>query len=636
AQAQQWRPISLLYSATTLQYPIGQFVSQLPHCGPLAAAGAVRIVMFGTMGMQTDSACYFNIVSANKLTSEFETTATTTTTVQPTTNPPATSDRSRRTTLPTTTADETSTPVVMTGIDTTPNNIHSTTTSVIITLPTPFTATTLEQTTSGESSPTPTNYDISTKGGVGGGEGTATTARVGHAPMPSGLPLLPPYSPTDGGPGSEGAKSKAAKTISAIVGTVGMAATLAAVILSLLVIRRRRRLQQVEEGGLGRKGAVNGIGRRHGGGRVTKERRRNFKPALWGRSSRSGSGGHFVQMQDDFLDEESACSSLDLDFGNEQEDARVHNAAPTIALHAAMKSEITEAESKDVRQSLQAAKLPLAVTTVTKPPNTFMTSTPMYLRRSSSPRIYSASAYSMSSIQSGSISSFEASSVVRQYWAASVAARAEHRHNHQHYLQSQEESFGQGSSFGERDSESSSRMADIVTHTNDSMGTFATQRQRDRSLERRWAKGLDRRNTLGSSIGEQTPSSSLRRASMLSFSSVPSSMDPEEYQERAYLGRMHHEAMRMQQEHDMIHAQSQPYRQQQQEKYCDHPRRLHYHPHLELVNSMNSRRSSSVPSLTSTNDPFQTFDSNEVLMDNPNPFSDSRAATPVQTGDAFC
>lgn len=374
-----------------------------------------------------------------------------------------------------------------------------------------------------------------------------------------------------------------------------------------------------------------------------KEKKRKG-PGLFagGRHGNNESGGHFVQM-DSSEDEEEDDLDLESQDAGEKRVPRLHAVAGGVGVNAACKSEILEAEAEHVvqREMASIATTPIAAkgselpmeTTVAMPPHVFMEPTAMNRRRYSLPMTES-SAYSMSSIGS----SFEASSVVRQYWAASEAARAERRRDtYGGRSMGSEGYYTEGSIFGDRDSES--RMADIVSQTeNGSFATFTTKRQRDHSLERRWAQGLDRRNTLGSSIGD---SSSLQRTTTMtmSFSSIPSSMDSEEYREQVYLDRLHMQALRMREQEMMMLYEH----QMRQQHYYDHRPQHHNHPHdphlldhhhHHYLDTMTSRRSSSVPSLTSTNDPFKTFDSNEILMDNPSdPFSDSRAVTPVQFRD---
>ncbi|KAF9388710.1 hypothetical protein CPB97_000559 [Podila verticillata] len=629
---QEWRALSTLYSANNIQYPEGQFQSRMPNCGPVATKGAVRIIMSGFYGvLQTDDACVFNILSNTRLTPNIVMPSPATPDPKPTStlnkgNPP----------LSTAVTQPTSNPIALTGGTVVPTPTDPT-------IPILSTEYQLSPTTN----PTGTAPPPSSSSSSSSSEDDSSTigpniVHTSSIPVPSGLPALPPLPPNHGGStGTEGPKSEGAKTIGAVIGTVGMAAALALVVVSLILVRRRRKRRMAGEGSMLSLGPST-TGR---GGRVMKEKKRKG-PGLFGgggggRHGSNESGGHFVQM-DSSEDEED---DLDLESQDAGETVpRLHAVAGGVGVNAAGKSEILEAEAEHVVQremaSTTATTTPTAArgseppteTTVAMPPHVFMDPAVLSRRRYSLPMTES-SAYSMSSIGS----SFGASSVVRQYWAASEAARAERRRDtYSGRSMGSEDYYTEGSIFGDRDSES--RMADIVSRTeNGSFATFTTRRQRDHSLERRWAEGLDRRNTLGSSIGE---SSSLQRATTMtmSFSSVPSSMDSEEYREQVYLDRLHMQALRMrEQEMMMLHEH-----QMRQQQYYDHRPQSHHHPHdphllhhhhHHYLDTMTSRRSSSVPSLTSTNDPFKTFDSNEILMDPSDPFSDSRAVTPVQFRD---
>ncbi|KAG0034805.1 hypothetical protein BGZ82_005601 [Podila clonocystis] len=617
----QWRALSTLFSARNIQYPQGQFESRLPNCGPVARMGAVRITMTGFYGVfQTGDDCMFNILSTNRLTPEIVVPSPTISGTQP--SSALNKGDSPSPTTSVSTSQPTSNPILFTGGTTAPTAINPTTAPVF---------------SSGfQSSPTTNSMGTIPSSAVRttGESDDATLGPNAHTtsviPVPSGLPAHPPL-PPHGSTATDGAKSDSAKTIGAVIGTVGMAAALAVVVVSLMLVRRRRRRRMAGEGSTTSLGPSTGHS-----GRVMKEKKRKG-PGLWGRHGSNETGGHFVQM-DSSDDEDDHDSSHGQDAGVVP---RLQAVAGGVGVNAAGKSEIAEAEQNGVQQERGEALIAtpttaakrsgpsIMETAVAMPPHVFMDPTVLSHRRYSLPM--TESTYTMSSIGS----SFEASSVVRQYWAASEAARAERRRDTYggRSVGEGEGYYTEGSIFGDRDSES--RMADIVSRTeNSSVGTFTTQRQRDHSLERRWARGLDRRNTLGSSIGD---SSSMQRTTTMtmSFSSIPSSMDSEDYREQVYLDRLHMQALRMrEQELMMLHEHH-----MRQQDYYDHrpqdPHLLHHHHHYphhaDYIGTMTSRRSSSVPSLTSTNDPFKTFDSNE-LLDTPSmdPFSDSRAVTPIQ------
>ncbi|KAG0023690.1 hypothetical protein BGZ81_007961 [Podila clonocystis] len=605
----QWRALSTLFSARNITYPEGQFQSQLPNCGPAARMGAVRITMTGFYGVfQTGDDCMFNILSTNRLIPEID--------PLPTSSGTQPSSTLNKGDSPTPTPSQpTSNPILFTGGTIAPTAINPTTAPVFSSGFQSSPTTNSMGKIPSSAAPTTGKIDDATLG-----PNAHTTSVIS---VPSGLPAHPPL-PPHGSTATDGAKSDSAKTIGAVVGTVGTAAALAVVVVSLMLVRRRRRRRTAGEGSTLSLGPSTGRG-----GRVMKEKKRKG-PGLWGRHGSNESGGHFVQM-DSSDDEDDHDSSHGQDAGVVP---RLHAVARGAKVKATGKSEIAEAEQHVVqREGGEALKKEsgqsIMETTVTMPPHVFVDPTVMNHRRYSLPM--TESSYTMSSIGS----SFEASSVVRQYWAASEAARAERRRDTYdgRSVGEGEGYYTEGSIFGDRDSES--RMADIVSRTeNGSFGTFTTQRQRDHSLERRWARGLDRRNTLGSSIGD---SSSMQRTTTMtmSFSSIPSSMDSEDYREQVYLDRLHMQALRMrEQELMMLHGHH-----MRQQDYYDHrpqdPHLLHHHHHYphhaDYIGTMTSRRSSSVPSLTSTNDPFKTFDSNE-LLDTPSmdPFSDSRAVTPIQ------
>ncbi|KAF9405798.1 hypothetical protein BGZ94_003367, partial [Podila epigama] len=657
--ANEWRSLSTLYTGTTLQYPLGQFTSTLPNCGPMAIAGAIQITASGAMGIQQDTACYFSIMSASRFSLPPVTTIPSppptptpidNSPTMPFIGPVPTEDRKMPT--PTTTATSpriiiftgTTDPVLPTPIPTSDSPAPS---SLPLPSPPPYAS-------SSQGLIPPTNTDNTPQPSASSSPAPSSPSPpVAFAPNgfpPASPPPPPPPPPLPAGPpggagadatANEGANSSTSKNIVAAISSVGMAAAVAVMVMSLLV-RRRRRKRQLEarshrrryghgddvevdgdDGKNHQSGATRGILARSRSTSTAKfgakKEAKKRTPGLWA-SHRGGSAGHFIQMQEEFSsDDDDDHHDSELDNRNERDSTP----APTTIL-------IPESASSSPVPAPAPGSMPVLMPTpptravLIDAPNThhqhqnyrhqFRLSTPMSETLSS--------AYSMSSIRSSS--TFEASSVVRQYWAASMAARASRHLEMDNSHHQNGDSYEQDSLFNDRDSES--RLADILSN-DDSIssrshrrhgarnGTFSTQRLRDQSLERRKEMGLDRRNTISSSMDESM-------VMTMTTTMGSSCLGSETYSEAAYLAHMHHMQRMREQEYMAYHYHHHPY----------HPEDLQMYPvHPDFINSMTSRRSSSVPSLTSTNDPFKTFDSNEVLldMDDPyNPFSDSRAVTP--------
>ncbi|KAF8932829.1 hypothetical protein BGZ58_006767 [Dissophora ornata] len=217
-------------------------------------------------------------------------------------------------------------------------------------------------------------------------------------------------------------------------------------------------------------------------------------------------------------------------------------------------------------------------------------SVPFHLRGIPMPAEGSLSgAYSMSSNRS----SYDASSVVRKYWEASMAARpGPYAHGGPSSTRDLEGGgyFDEGSIFdGSRDSES--RMADILSlRTTGSGGSVADTTGSS-------GRYRYRRSTLNSLFGAQR--------SVTTISTQSSFPDSLMITEEEFLERVRQHELQMQLEQDG------QYYDGRQDSY---------------LSGSTISRSSSIPSLTSSNDPFKTFDSNGVLLDT-NPFSDNRAAS---------
>ncbi|KAG0380885.1 hypothetical protein BGX24_003359 [Mortierella sp. AD032] len=378
--------------------------------------------------------------------------------------------------------------------------------------------------------------------------------------------------------------------------SVGVFAGLAAVVVPLLVMRHRR-LRKNRRLASGGEVAV-----ASGARKDAKKRRLGRKPQE----------GYFYEMEDD--DEDDQDDNSDMQSSGDVE-KRYAAAAATTASNA------DGAETRDKSPAVGAGVGELDAVTV--PQMAFIGDTtiaPYNKRRSSLPYMVT-SHYTMSSMGGSSID--DDSSVVRKYWAASMAARAERRlegHSPTRGLDdcSGSDSYGydEGSIFGDQTSQSrdsDSRMADILSlRTTGSVegttgGTMDTSRHH--LFEQYGEHQQYRRDTLNTSFGggstrTMTPS-------------ISSAADSFPFSEEEFLERMHLQQLQMQLQHEY-------YAQQQREQ--------RYHDHTD-GSMMDSRRTSSVPSLTSTNDPFKTFDSNEIVLDDQDldPFADpveSRCSTP--------
>ncbi|KAF9944064.1 hypothetical protein BGZ65_012696 [Modicella reniformis] len=262
-------------------------------------------------------------------------------------------------------------------------------------------------------------------------------------------------------------------------------------------------------------------------------------------------------------------------------------------------------------------------------------------------------------MRSRSRSSFGTSSVVSKYWTAAMAARAEKLvapddiYHHlsstssvavatQPKTQDLERGYEEGSIFGDGRAyhlhgsitssinssghDSESRMADILSLRTTGSGAADMIGGSSNSSRHRY-----RRSTLNS-VGDASSFGLPRSTATIStgtLSSIPDSLmiSEDEFLERL---RAHEMEMQLQQQYyDRYYAETPEDGDE-------------YHSSSQLTIS----RSNSIPSLTSSNDPFKTFDSNEVLVDmdrdqedrnmeaddDENPFSDDRSQslTPPQ------
>ncbi|KAF9081537.1 hypothetical protein BGX29_004432, partial [Mortierella sp. GBA35] len=266
--------------------------------------------------------------------------------------------------------------------------------------------------------------------------------------------------------------------------------------------------------------------------------------------------------------------------------------------------------------------------TLSYPPNAHLD--PSYRRSASFPFAYSeADEYTMSSMRS----SCETSSVVRGYWAASMAARTERR------LEGYPPSidyYDEGDVFGDHrrrtpSFSSVSRKAEIMTLDSASVAESNILPPIDGLLKRHY------RNTINS------VQSYLRRSMSMSLSSLHTtftSSSEEEISSAGYTPRSRGTGFRppidseflnhlniksLRSEERQLEYYTHLYRQNptmtmstaDYDDYSSSTPGPHHHHQASsiMMDDDASRRTSSVPSLTSTNDPFKTFDSNEILLD---------------------
>ncbi|GJJ76551.1 hypothetical protein EMPS_08910 [Entomortierella parvispora] len=552
----QWREISTLFQNQGLLFNLGMYSFKLPNCGPTADTGAVRITAEGFSGsLQEDSSCVFNIQQA----------ATSFPPLQPP-NPP----------VPSTGA----TSIISPQIATVPPSSQSTSSSS-----TSFTST--PQSTGASALPSP-----SSSSGSELGSGESSSPSVGPSAHPTFVPPVPAGG-NDGGNGEghrggvEGLSDGKDKTLGATLGSIGMAACLAAVVVSLLVIRRRRRRRI--EGGENTLARSMGLGGAEGG--VMKEAKRRI------RLQRRPTEGYFFQMEDE--DEDAT------EF-NEKDHVIITSRDMEASREGTTSSATSRAATSTTTEGAGVLQAPLQPTL---PPVALL---PNVKRRSSVPSAgMSSHSYTMSTMRS----SLETSSVVREYWAASMAARAERRMADGISSPGMSDGYGyeEGSIFGDQSRDSDSRMADILSlrtaGTGDSFrGTIGTMRRQHS------------RNTFNSILDESSSIGHYRSLTM-SFSSTPDSMmmSEEEFLDHLHIQQLHQFQLQHEQQYHFQYPQEYGYERQQYPQYIPRPSG-HYQP------SLNSYRTSSVPSLNSTNDPFKSFDSNAIIVD-VDPFSDSRAVS---------
>ncbi|KAF9172142.1 hypothetical protein BGX21_004296 [Mortierella sp. AD011] len=376
-------------------------------------------------------------------------------------------------------------------------------------------------------------------------------------------PYLVPGSDLPAGVDSE-PHHGSSKSVLAVLSSLGVIVCVTLVVMPLVIRHRRKKAAARASRTVLPRSMDPGVGGVGGGARVVmKESKSIF------RISRKPKGGYFYKMEDEDDDQVEICTGEGSDRNTKLTTSSNETHPVTVtAQGSSIKEEILE----------RAVHPPLAT-----PQQVHLEPSPMlHVPGALSPFENSLTReYTMSSTGSN----LENSSVIRRYWEASMAARAEcSTHQSQTHIGHEEGSiFGDDSS---RDSES--RMADILSLRSSGNGSITETLG---TMERY----NNRRSTLGgvSSFGNETSLTT-------TISSVPDSLliSEEEFLERL-----------------QMHQLEQEYYNRY---YPDH--------HDQYPTRSSISRSNSIPSLTSTNDPFKTFDSNEILVD-VDPFSDSRAVS---------
>lgn len=578
-QGGMWRNIKTIFSNKGLVSTQGEVKFSVPNCGALANNAAIRIVALGRGSAIQNDACYFKM-DTKAAVNPPPTTTTTQAPVQPTMtttqNPPVvTTNNPTGTVLP---------PVTPPG-----------TTSTISGQP-PTTATTLTN-----SSPSVMPTMVTTISGTVVSIPYPPTKP--YPPLPP-LPPLPEMPPSSSGGGGGGGGSSQTKTLLASI----CSAAALVIIVSLLVLRRRR---SKRHGGRGMNGS-HGLKLPH-------------LKLIRNRSKSDQKEGLFHLMHDDG------------DYDNPEIDRQVASAASKKLQRSPSQVQpppvpvlidLSEPAEKSDQQSVSHLDSRLSY-----PPTAHLD--PTWRQSAPFPYDYADEEYTMSSMRS----SCETSSVVREYWAASMAARAERR------LEGYPPTidfYDEGSVFGDQQRRtlsfsSMSRKAEILTLDSASITESSVLPAEDGFLKRRY------RNTMNS------VQSYLQRSMTMSLSSLHSTFTSSSEEENSSVGggvgvgnapRSRGTGFRPPIDSEFLnHLNIKSLRSEE--------RQLEYYTHLYRQNPTitmstvnyddgyeappaasimtgaddESWRSSSVPSLTSTNDPFKTFDSNEILLDM-SPFAD--------------
>ncbi|KAG0293071.1 hypothetical protein BGZ98_002352, partial [Dissophora globulifera] len=549
-----WRTIATLFQNRALGYSTqSQYTFTTPYCGPLARDVAIRIVATGKTATLND-ACYF---AMNPI---------------PITNP-----------VPP--------PVVTTQAPPT------------TTLAPPVSNTLFSKTASLSAT---SSLSIST------GAQTATISGTTSAvfPNPSGRPYppLPPLpsvsdSPTGSssgnstGPGDSGSSGpNRVKTIAASIGGVGAGVALV-VVMTIIILRRRRSAQQIGRRVLSGSGGYDW--RRGMTEKLAKQGRR-----LKGLGKKGREHDFFLMQDDDDYNDYYNKEKYDEDVGAAL--ASYHKSRPLSHVSEAGYSgnQLDAEASVDGQVPQRHGREPA----ISYPPNAYVDG----LMRNSISHPCMCS-------DDSTRSSWESSSVIRQYWAASMTARAERRL--EGYPPSTSYLDDEGSIFGDRrhrrtpSQSSQSRKADI----------FGAD---DSSIESDFTDGLISSNAGKDGVAKRyyqstinSVQSYLRRSMSMSLTSLRSGMSTTDDESIYDHGRGFRSSINNEYLHHLNIKSL--YNEQRQLDYYRHFYRRN--PTITTMGTVDkssrnntrtmtittSQRTSSAPSLTSTNDPFQTFDSND-------------------------
>ncbi|KAF9124472.1 hypothetical protein BGW39_008188 [Mortierella sp. 14UC] len=593
-QGGMWRGIQTLFQNKGLVSAQGQIKFAVPNCGRLANNVAIRLIATGQGSAIQNDACYFKMdPKAAAVVPPVTTTTTqappvTTVTKDPPVIPPTSTTNKPDPTIP----PPTQPPGISTTVSGTP--------------PPP---------------PIPTNSQTAFPTTVTTISGTVISipypSTKPYPPLPPLPPLtdpLPPLtdplppSPPSSSSGEDGSGSNQLKTLLASI----CSGAALVIIVSLFILRRRRTMRN------GRRGVNNNHGLKL-----------PHLKQLHGRNKSDHKEGHFHLMHDDN------------DYDNPEMDHEVALAAASTKAPKMIQPLPPPSQapppmpvlidiSPESAEKINQHTANYRDSSLSYPPNAHLD--PSWRRSASFPYpTYSDDEYTMSSMRS----SCETSSVVREYWAASMAARTERR------LEGYPPTidfYDEGSVFGDHHRRtpsfsSVSRKAEIMTLDSASIAESNVLPAADGFLKRHY------RNTMNS------VQSYLQRSMTMSLTSLHStftSSSEEENSGAGYGTRSRGNGFRPPIDSEFLsHLNIKSLRSEE--------RQLEYYTHLYRQNPTmstanyddcenqaarpsiltgDSRRTSSVPSLTSTNDPFKTFDSNEILLDM-SPFADHHAILPA-------
>ncbi|KAI1296266.1 hypothetical protein EDD11_007435 [Mortierella claussenii] len=623
-----WRTATTLFQNRGLVGIQDEFRYSVPDCGRLARNVAIRIVAkSGQTAASETGECYFAMNPVAILPPPPSLITTTTKSVLPTTNPPTTNP-------PTTNPPPTVTPSVSITTTTAPPTSQRTTSNSIST--TASDSSSRQSSVSGTPSSLISNLPINPYPTLpplpnGPGDGSGPNDGGGSGPNDSGGSSI---SSSGGGPGAG-----TSRNMTAIFASIGAAAALVAII-SLMVLRRRQTRRRRGRELLSNNNAG-------GSKRDMKEWLR--LPGFHMKGSNKDQAHHsftLMKEEDDGGDDNNGHGAA-----WHHGDPAIVGAAPLFMPHKSHPLTAVEAGSSE-KQPSATKNLGNDILSETHDRNSSLLCPPdAHLDRSwrkSDLNLYlnlytnSDDDFTMSSMRS----SCETSSVVREYWAASMAARAERRLEG---FPPSRNCLDEGSFFEDHQNRSpsfssESRKADILSLDTssyaDSYSDAAGVRERPKTQLSASPSGIKEsiikrhyRNTVNSIHGY------LRRSMSMSLTSLRSGVsssdnDSWHYQRgfrssisAEYLDHLNIKSLRSEQRQLAYYGHY--YRQNPTMSTVDGDA---YDGVFAVVNrsrtrtmtTMISQRTSSAPSLTSTNDPFQTFDSNEILSDL-SPFSDQHA-----------